>query len=54
MGFFDKTVGEQCEVTGKVVVAKHTRAMRKSERNLIPATPAPATRWQKFKRSAVG
>lgn len=39
---------------GAVVSYKLTRAMKKSERRLIPATPAPKTQWQKFKRDAWG
>lgn len=39
---------------GRVVTYKATRARRQSEARLIPFTPAPTTRWQKFKRAAVG
>lgn len=44
----------QLNDNGAVVSYKLTRAMKRSERRLIPATPAPKTRWQKFKRDAVG
>ena len=50
-------VFEYNEDTGRVSEAtyKKTRALAKSERaNLIPLTPAPQTRWEKFKRAAVG
>ncbi len=49
-----KKVGQIDEYTGKIVVGKVTRKMSKSERRLIPATPAPKTAWQKFKRDAWG
>lgn len=39
---------------GRLVTYKATRARRKSEAQLIPFMPGPQTRWQKFKRSAVG
>lgn len=39
---------------GRVVIFTPTRAQRKSTKSLIPATPAPKTRWQKIVRAAVG
>jgi hypothetical protein len=39
---------------GRIVSWKPTRHHRKSEAQLIPWTAGPQTRWQKFKRSAVG
>jgi hypothetical protein len=55
MGFFGKTtVAMDEDISGRAVVFKQTRAMRKSEARLIPATPAPKTAWQKFKRDAWG
>lgn len=38
---------------GRVVSHQLTRAQRKSER-LIPWTAGPQTKWEKFKRKAVG
>lgn len=33
---------------------KLTKAQRKSQERHIPLTPAPQTRWEKFKRDAIG
>lgn len=49
-----KKVTEIDEYTGAIVTGKVTRRMRRSEQRLIPLTPAPQTRWEKFKRAAVG
>jgi len=38
---------------GRPVTYKSTRARRRSEAQLIPWTPGPQTRWEKFKRAAV-
>jgi hypothetical protein len=39
---------------GRPVTYTATRAQRRSEERLIPWTPGPRTRWQRFKRAAVG
>jgi hypothetical protein len=39
---------------GRPVTYTATRSRRKSEQRLIPWTRGPQTRWQKFKRAAVG
>lgn len=39
---------------GRLVTYSSTRARRRSEQRLIPWTVGPRTRWQKFKRAAVG
>jgi hypothetical protein len=39
---------------GRLHTYKSTRARRKSEAQLIPWTPGPTTRWQKFMRAAKG
>ena len=39
---------------GRVVSHKLTRHQSKSAATLIPWTPGPRTRWEKFKRAAVG
>jgi hypothetical protein len=39
---------------GKPVEYSVTRTMRKSEERLIPWTAGPQSKWQKFKRAAVG
>lgn len=40
------------QVGSKVYVV--TKAQKRSEKNLIPVTAGPLTRWQKIKRSAIG
>lgn len=43
------------EGNGKVVIYSPTKAQRKGESaGLIPKTPAPQTRWQRFVRDAIG
>lgn len=39
---------------GRVHTYKSTRARRASEARLIGWTAGPQTKWQKFKRAAVG
>lgn len=39
---------------GRPVTWKKTRHQSRSEQRLIPWTPGPKTRWQKFKRDAWG
>jgi len=39
---------------GRVVIFTPTRAQHKSTKNLIPATPAPKSAWQKFRRAVAG
>ena len=39
---------------GELVSYKNTRSRRRSEEREIPWTPGPRTKWQKFKRAAVG
>jgi len=40
------------DITGRVVTGTVSRKATKAK--LIPLTPAPKTRWQKFKRDAWG
>jgi hypothetical protein len=39
---------------GRIVSHKRTRHQRKSGENLIGWSAGPQTRWEKFKRAAVG
>lgn len=39
---------------GRVVSHTPTRAQRRSEQREIPWTQGPQTKWEKFKRAAVG
>jgi hypothetical protein len=39
---------------GRIHTYKNTRSRRASESQLIPWTPGPKNRWQKFVRSAIG
>jgi len=48
-----KTVTEMDD-NGRIVSHRPTRHQKKSEAQLIPWTKGPTTRWQKFKRAAVG
>jgi len=48
-----KTVTEMGD-DGRIVTHKPTRHQRRSEARLIPWTPGPQTRWQRFVRKAVG
>lgn len=42
------------EVGGEYGAGRMTKAQKKSQATHIPITEGPKTRWQKFKRDAIG